>query len=219
MRSPRSRGAPAQHCSAPAGGRLCCHSPQQNPLLPLGSKCHQSPAFPRAARPRGDAGPEMCPAGPQRRGEARCLLPTAALDSAAAHGGPRAFFSSDLQTPFPRFSGDLGAAADFCSTAALLPRPACICKAQTKLHPQGGSGFELQIKRNFQPSDVGCRMQLHRFGRPPQAAPVAPCPPPPPPSAPFPVPSSHPNLPNPSAALPGSGPDISAHSERGLGRP
>lgn len=46
-----------------------------------------------------------------------------------------------------------------------LPRRGRICKPEMKrLHPWGGSGFELQIKRNFQASDVGCRMRLYRFG-------------------------------------------------------
>lgn len=63
---------------------------------------------------------------------------------------------------FLAFQGDLGAVADLYFTAPLAAR---ICKAEMKLlRPQGGSSFELQIKRNFQPSDVGCRMQLHRFG-------------------------------------------------------
>lgn len=63
---------------------------------------------------------------------------------------------------FLAFQGDLGAVADLYFTAT--PQRACICKPEMKLHPQGDSGFELQIKSNFQPSDVGCRMQLHRFG-------------------------------------------------------
>lgn len=105
------------------------------------------------------------------------------------------------------FQGDLGAMADLYFTATLAAAVSLHLQTRDEaLHPQGGSGFELQIKRNFQPSDVGCRMRLHRFGDDFQGwTSQTPSLPPPPRRVPLPSTSSHPNpqfLVNLSAALP-----------------
>lgn len=147
--APCSRGGPAERRSAPTREQLCCCSPPAEPPGCVGgSKRHQSPGFP--------------PCSLALSGHRSCILQAFCRALCAKgkrnafsrqqpwilltpHGGPRAFFSSDLQTPFLCFWGDLCLTASFvshsqvcvplsalCPTATLLPRPACICKAEMK---------------------------------------------------------------------------------------
>lgn len=223
--APCSRGGPAERRSAPTREQLCCCSP---PAVLGAQSATKARGSPRAAWPCRDTGAAFCRrfAGPSApRGSEMPSPDSSPGFCSLLTAGPGLFLAVTFRRCFCAFGGICASQPALCPTARSVSHSHAASTASLHLQsrdealrPQGGSGFELHIKRNFQPSDVGTECSCTGLGRPSQAGPVAPCPPPPPSTAPFPVLSSHPNLLTPAQPSQAQA-DISARSERGFGRP